>query len=412
MAITSSFANLATVTRASKKTDAGGWDFTNGGTVGTLTEYASGVAANHATAGLRVETSSSNEITNPRFEGWTVGADAGSREPSGFLCRADSTAGISPGTNVNAIGSENGWNYIEIEFDNSSGASASWYMRFEPSNTIAAAVDEDWTFSCGFELVSGSLSGAVIDLDLLQHAGASFLSSLGGTNFASSIDSAHRRFFKSFTLTEATADNIVPEIGMTVPAGAVFTIRFYVPQCENLAFPTSPILPTVASPAVSTRAADDIVVPNGSWSNDNGAGSVFAEFAFTYDGQASTYPRVLGYGADASNRLDVYRDQGGEALYAVLTDGGTEQASITTSTAAAATTKRVAVAWDANDVALSVSGGTQQTDTSASVTLGASALQIGAGAGGSNGAAGIYIKDLRYFPRRLSNAELEALVGN
>jgi hypothetical protein len=413
MAITSSFANLATVTRTSKKTDAGGCDFTNGGAIGTLTEYASNVAAIHPAAGLLVEESSTNEIPNPRGVGGSTGTNAASVQPTGWAIRSDAAASFGVGTTVHAV--ETGDDpYYEVSIDNTGGGATSWYIRYDSAGVISAADDEDWTFSlAGIQLISGDLTGFTAKLRFITYDGANSNPNIStGTDVTSYIGASRAFVFNSETISDADAASVVPDFVLTVPADGVVRLRLYAPQAENLPYPTSLILPAGASTGASTRAADDIVVANGSWSNDDGDGTIFAEFAFTYDGQASNFPRVLGYGADSSNRVDVYRNQATESLFALLSDGGAAQASISNGTAPAATTKKVAVAWAADDVAFSVSGGTQQTDSSATIGFGAAVLRLGAGAGNTNASAGVYIKDLRYFPRRLSNAELEAMVGN
>lgn len=399
MARTSNFANVATVTRASTKTDAGGWDFTNGGTVGTLTEYASGVAAIHPTAGLLVEESTTNEIRNPRCEGAVAGTPG--TLPTNW-------ATFTGTFNVIGSGEESGCPYVDLELP--AGASGVTRIRLEDTTQIAAATGEDWTLSLGVRQISGDTSHQVtIGIYERTAAGAA----VTATDSDHVPTSEHKRIFLSNTLSGGgTVAAIFPTFGITVIGSGAAVYRVYAPQCENKAYPTSPVFPVVSSPAASTRAADDIVVANGAWSNDNGAGTIYADFTFNYDGQASKSPRVFGYGPDASNHVDVYRNAATEEIYALVSDGGVTQASITTSTAPAATDKKVAVAFDTDDFALSVSGGTQQTDTSGTVTLSSAAMEFGQSAGSGNRASSLYLRDLRYWPRRLSNAELEALVGN
>jgi hypothetical protein len=412
MAITSSFANLATVTRASKKTDAGGWDFTNGGTVGTLTEYAAGVAALEPTAGLRIEKGTTNEIRNPRFEGGTAGTlGSGGVLPTNFFDIGNRLAGVGA---VLSFGSSGGREYMEIAISGTPTADLS--LGLESSTQVSAADGENWTLAFDFVVVSGSFTNIdALTLNIIERTSVGgYVKATGTADLKSLVDGNERRIFGTFTLSGGgTVAAAQPTIALEHSSGAVaITYRIYAPQLEQKAYPTSPVFPTAASPAASTRAADSVVIANGSWSNDDAAGTIFVEFAFTHDGQASDSPRVLGYGADSSNRVDIYRDQAAESLFALLSDGGATQASLTNGTAPAATTKKVAVAWAADDVAFSVSGGTQQTDSSATIGFGAAVLRLGAGAGNTNASDGLDIKDMRYFPRRLSNAELEALVGN
>jgi hypothetical protein len=63
-----------------------------------------------------------------------------------------------------------------------------------------------------------------------------------------------------------------------------------------------------------------------------------------------------------------------------------------------------ALAYATNDIALSVSGSTTETDTSAAVGQGMSRMLIGP-------TQNLHILKLAYYPKRLSNAELQSLTG-
>ena len=108
MARTSTFTDLVTVSRASKKTNAGGWDFTNGGTVGTLTEVNNNEPALDGTKGLLIEETSTNEIRNPRCEGAVAGTPG--TLPTNWLV----VAGGGVTTEVVGSGTEDGWPYLEF----------------------------------------------------------------------------------------------------------------------------------------------------------------------------------------------------------------------------------------------------------------------------------------------------------
>jgi len=73
-----------------------------------------------------------------------------------------------------------------------------------------------------------------------------------------------------------------------------------------------------------------------------------------------------------------------------------------------------AIGAEADNFAMSLNGATQATDTSGAMPVSNSRLSLGNGpwAASVNNTFCGYITDFRYFPRRLSNAELEALVGN
>lgn len=414
MAITSSFANLATVTRASKKTDAGGCDFTNGGAIGTLTEYASNVAAIHPAAGLLVEESSTNEIPNPRGVGGSTGTDAASVQPTGWAIRSDAAASLGAGTTVHAV--ETGDDpYYEVSIDNTGGGATSWYIRYASAGVISAADDEDWTFSlAGIQLISGDLTGFTAKLRFITYDGANSNATVStGTDVTSYIGASRAFVFNSETISDADAASVVPDFVLTVPADGVARLRIYAPQAENLPYPTSLILPAAASTGASTRAADDITAALGSW-YDTDASSVFIEFVPHNSAQAGAKSRVweIDDGTTA-NRLHAFIAGGTDAPSYFAANGGS--ATVNTSFSGYSITPgsvaKTAAAFAANDFAGSFSGAPQITDASVTMPTGLTTLTLGGWASGTEQLNG-YIKDFRYWPRRLTNAELEALVGN
>lgn len=397
-----------TVTRSSKKTDAGGWDFTNGGAVGTLTEYDANVAAVHATAGLLREEESTNEIRNPRGEGAVVGTPG----------TAPTYWQVSPSSlqEIVGFGTADGWDYVDIRLNGTPTFDPA--ISPESDSFIVAADGDTFTSAFAIAIVGGDLTninGFQISILGRTAAGAS---DGGDFHISSSFtpDSTLRRYRFTETLSGAgaTTERMISRLVVDWDgSGAIdVTIRIALPQPEKKAYATSPIRPESGSPAATTRAADVVTVDNAAWSNDNGAGTLYVDFTFNYAGQSGTFPRIAGYGVDADNRVDVYRNEDGGEIYMVVTDGAAGQVSITTGTAGASQNKKIAAAWATNDFALSVQGGSQVTDTSGTVTLGDSNIQLGDSAGGSLGAASLYIHELRYWPQRLTNAELEVLVGN
>ena len=69
-----------------------------------------------------------------------------------------------------------------------------------------------------------------------------------------------------------------------------------------------------------------------------------------------------------------------------------------------------ALAYAPGDMAASMTGATQATDASGTWT--ADPTSLGIGGIFSSGIWSGFIEDFRYWPRRLSDAELETLVGN
>ena len=410
MAITSSFANLATVSRASKKTDAGGWDFTNGGTVGTLTEYASGVAATHPTAGLLIEESTTNEIRNPRIEGGTAGTIGSGGALPDYWATSGSGFDVDYGT-------ENGAEYIDLIFSSFTPA-GDFFLYFEEVAQVAISQSENWTNSVSAALVSGDLTNVdqVYAAILERNSGGSGLANNFSVDASSLLEANARRFFVTASIGQATAAYGQPYIRINHTSGAwTFTLRLWLPQFENKAYPTSPVRPTVASPAASTRAADLITLSLGDWFSST-AWTLF--FNFTPNVAGKTGKVLGGLGADFNDTA--YIDVGatsGTSIALNLRSGGSSSANLTPagqSNYAVGDNIKVAIAAQVNDFAMSLNGATLATDTAGAMPTANTRLSLGNGPWGAtvNNTFLGYIKDLRYFPRRLANAEIESLVGN
>lgn len=408
MARTSNFANVATVTRASTKTDAGGWDFTSGGTVGTLAEYASGVAAIHSTAGLLVEESTTNEIRNPRFEGATVGTiGSGGALPTNF---ALGDGGMT--WTVDAVGTESGMDYLQITLSGTASADAVLY--FEPSNQIAALTGEDWTLSVGMKVTAGTFPGNFLLWLRGLTSGGSTSDDLGtqDPDPTSLLDGSIRRFFVTKTLNNnlGTTAYVRPALYIDNPSGAVScTFRLYATQCENKAYPTSPALPVAASPAASTRAADVVSIPYGAWGGDEPY-TVYAEYQ-----PAGQQANILGYiwtlEDDANTYISAYSNAGNVNVFVVNSAVAVETKTIA-QTHTEGSNYKLAVRNAFNDFAMSSNGQVQVTDSSWTVaSTDHTKLMVGANPADASQMGG-YIRDFRFWPTGLTNAELEALVGN
>jgi hypothetical protein len=410
MAITSSFANLATVTRASKKTDAGGWDFVNATIVGTLTEYATNVAAIHPTQGAFIErTGSTNEIRNPRCEGAVAGTiGSGGSIPTHWTSFLQGSSTVT--YTIEGSGTENGWPYVDFGYSGTANSKVA-EIRFESTTQTTASNGQTWTSSVGMRLVSGDLTGvSQIRSRITTFLSGSAAQDLGSASlFSASLDSNHRRFKETGTISTA-CDAITTGFRVDFAAsGAVdFVLRVYLPQNENLSYASSPVLPTAASPAVSTRAADQVSIANGAWEND-GASTFFASLTpvQSYTGA------IVSAGADNNNRITVSLS-GSDELLAFVSLGGVTQwnAATTDASLALGTAFSFALGADTDDGALSVGGATQITDSAMTLPTLASGIVFGQPPGGGSLSVGFYLRDFRYWPRRLSNAELEALVGN
>lgn len=195
---------------------------------------------------------------------------------------------------------------------------------------------------------------------------------------------------------------------------------FYVwgAQVEAGSYPTS-YIPTTTSQvtraadtstsAQTTRSADEASVNTLSpWFNAS-AGTIYVEASIPVS--ASTRGPVRFDDGTANNRLMI-RDGGATRIDGRVISGGTSVANLESAATAftANTTFKAALAYAANDFALSFNGGAALTDTAGALPSAISRLLIG-DANASNTDKGALIRRITYYPRRMSNAELQTLTA-
>jgi len=173
-------------------------------------------------------------------------------------------------------------------------------------------------------------------------------------------------------------------------------------QLEQGAFKTSYIPTTTAA---KTRSADvaTIDVDQFGYNYSNVVGTFFVEFeTFATTGTTRALAATLGTdrAADinlspATSRIDVYSNHTVSDLYS-LSPYSSE-------------VNKIAAAMKENDAAACANGGTVDTDASTTSPIIASSLEIGRyfTTGYLNG----HIKSLKYYPRRLTNAQLQELTS-
>jgi len=139
-------------------------------------------------------------------------------------------------------------------------------------------------------------------------------------------------------------------------------------------------------------------------------GTIYAEsLVFSITNQ-----RIASFNdGSGSNRMIISRGtaSGGNAN-ATVTDGGSPQVSglIFGTSLPAATSTKAAFAYKLDDFAGSVNGNAAVTDTSGTIPT-VNILALGSGEVlGANSLNG-YLRRVSYFPRRLSNAELQTLTS-
>ena len=209
-------------------------------------------------------------------------------------------------------------------------------------------------------------------------------------------------------IIESTTAARAPSI--TLDSG---TILLWGAQLEAGAFPTS-YIPTVASQV--TRTADNATMTGtnfSSWYNAT-EGTMYASYSIPFDSSVSAFPIVAAItdGTFANAIVSYLRTVDDTARQSVRV-GGVAQTDITSGgTYVYGTTAKQASAYKVNDFAMSVNGAAIGADTSGTVPV---VDRMGLGGslvtGGSLGYLNGHIKKIAFYPRRLTNAELQAITS-
>jgi hypothetical protein len=178
-------------------------------------------------------------------------------------------------------------------------------------------------------------------------------------------------------------------------------------QLEAGAFPTS-YIPTTTT--ALTRAADVASVNTLSpWFNAS-TGTLFTESQQLPGQTAAVFPRiaVIDDGSTNNSILNLWRSDTSR-LYGAVRVGAVDQADVGTTGVTQTNVNKIGFAYATNDFAASVNGGAPSTDTLGAVPSGLTTLRIGRSSGTDflNG----YLRRITYYPRRLSNAELQAITA-
>ena len=203
----------------------------------------------------------------------------------------------------------------------------------------------------------------------------------------------------TWTFTPQSQANVYP----IVPDSAGI---YYIwgPQLEEGAFATS-YIPTSGSTV--TRGSDHTKITGTNFTDFHNAteGTLYGEYKST--SEAAPYIVMLSDGTDDDRIIMVanYDNYQGVAKYnnnnqAVL-DGGTPIANANNKTA---------FAFKEDDFALSLNGGTVATDTSGSVSIDKNMMSIGS-RHGNDSFANTTINAIKYYNKRLPNAQLQGLTS-
>jgi hypothetical protein len=235
----------------------------------------------------------------------------------------------------------------------------------------------------------------------------------GVTATATSVGSGWYRLSLSFTTTALT-DEVSILFGpcdaandRTVTASGTDGIFAWGAQLEAGAFPTS-YIPTTS--AAVTRSADSAIVNPISSFYNAAEGTLFAEASRF---QLVTNSKFISLNSETDTTRSLVVEASGASPQTdqkFLASDGTNQAAIVFGSAVANAVYRMAAVYKVNDFQFAQNGSLGTADTLGTVPSGITRMGIGQfAAGGTLFALNGHIRKIAYWPRRLSNALLQAL---
>jgi len=182
--------------------------------------------------------------------------------------------------------------------------------------------------------------------------------------------------------------------------GDTIDLDIALPQVELGSFPTS-YIKTTGAPA--TRSTDIASIPVADFGYNQSEGTLLIQASSSDD--APSFAALSD--TTANNRLLSYVSASNIRWY--ILNGGASQGNLASGVSySEGDTYKIANAYKTDDFAISVNGETSVTDTSGSMPSGLSILNIGT----SNSAGAPingHIKSIKYYPRRLTDAQLQEL---
>jgi hypothetical protein len=398
------FSQIITFTRASTATY-----FDSTGTLQTAAVDAPRFDYNPTTLaaqGFLVEEARTNSIRNSTGVGVVAGSPG--TMPTNWSGSTGTTNGVT--RTVVGTGTENGISYVDVTYAGTAIANGSISISEELTTQTVATAGQIWTITNFLKLVAGSFANTASRNFFLNSytAVGAFVSSAISTsnNFPAAGPTTAalntQRYFFTGTLSGATTARVGTGLFFSFNAGAVinFTLRIGLPQLELGAFATSAI-PTSTVEVI--RAADVATINTLTpWYNAT-EGSLYA-MAIPQASNASGYA-LVEVSTDISNRIGLFKlITTGNASLAVLA-GGVTQAS--TNSGAWSTIGKLVGAYKTDNFASSLNGSSVSTDIVGSIPT-VTTMTIGRRTDGANVLNG-YLQRITYYPRRLTDAELQAI---
>jgi len=372
---------------------------------GNLQTAASGVPrfdydpVTHTLKGLLIEESRVNRIRNSTMQGAVAGTPG--TLPTNWSI-VYNPAGFS--TQVVGTGTENGMAYMDFRVYGNTVASE---FQLRTDQYTGAGAGQNWTGSMYLKLAGGSTTGISqvrsritwqqTDGTYITQSVNNVISNLGATDYYRGIVTA---------TAPASTGRISQELNIVASAtGADITIRIAAPQTELGEFATS-FIPTTT--VAVTRAVDTFSMPTGAWFNAT-EGALYA--ATNPLGVASFYPQIALFGDGTSANFIAYTLFPSNNFLEEWKQSSSTLFTVNAGVVTAGMTNKVIGVYKSTSSAAVKNGGAPVTSAAALGTLPITLFSVGSNLarGGTDGRYSGTISNLRYYPLRSSNAQLQLL---
>ena len=400
-------ASLVTFTRASSGTFVG-----SDGVLQTAATDAPRFDHNPTTGeslGLLVEEQRTNSITNNTMVGAVAGTP-GTR-PTGWPFISATNGLVS---SIVGTGTESGIAYIDLRISGTATAAAAESVAFGRGSALTG---QTWTVSSYFKLSAGSLSGVTSStFDIIEEtsANAFITGEFISISLPTTASLITQRPTASRTLTGGvTVGSVRTGLTFNVSSGSTvdFTLRIGLPQLEQGAFATSPILTTTTA---ATRSADVASITGSAFSGWYNAsqGALHAEYSISFDSSVSVFPILAGFSDNTLGNASIhYNRTVDDGRRVLVRSGGTS--SFDQSNAGAyvyGQIGRQAFAYTSSEFAFSAAGVAPTVSSSITwPTVDRFGIGNNAFVGGSLSPLNGHIRRLTYWPTRLANSTLQTL---
>ena len=363
--------------------------------------------------GLLIEEARTNYVRNSTLAGATVGVlDSGGNLPTNWGKPASlSNAEVE----VVDLGTADGFDYIDLRFNGTLSAN-NVQQVFETSTSISVSDGDVTTGSVYLQQIAGSLANITsVTIITIYFASGAFHSSQSRTITLS--EDRLERYYITDTASDADGSGAITSarhvVQLVSPSGSVvdITLRFAAPQFEAGSFPTS-YIPTAGDAA--TRTADVASIPTSAFGFNAGAGTVVCEFDMQFGGTG--FPRIweIGFNLATTQRITGYASASTNAIRAFAMSNNVGAADMLLATDPSPASGKYAFAFGDNDFRGTVNGGAIVADTSGLISGNENpreTLMLGGSTVNAASQLNGHIKSIQYYPRRLSNAQLQEVTS-